>query len=146
MQKLCQGKFSLESLIFCLWLCRYRYMPSISMFLHQESLGYKSPKNYSIQCLEYQYHCTVLGCIPADEMKFVLQHLPGKIAYKVREERSPLPIIQYVTFLSSYFSSAGVNATGCCQNFNFVAESTFNAGVSRLIIAVGICLLQRTTL
>ena len=47
-----------------------------------------------------------------------------------------------VTFLSPYFSPAGVTATGCCQNFNFVAESTFNAGVSRLIIAVGICLLQ----
>ncbi len=25
-----------------------------------------------------------LGCIPADEMKFVLKHLPGKVTYKVR--------------------------------------------------------------
>ena len=78
-----------KSFILKVWFsvcdCRYWYMPSISMFLHQESLGYKSPKNYSIQCLEYQYQCpTVPGCIPADEMKFVLQHLPGKIAYKVR--------------------------------------------------------------
>ncbi len=24
-----------------------------------------------------------LGCIPADEMKFVLKHLPGKVTYKV---------------------------------------------------------------
>jgi hypothetical protein len=23
------------------------------------------------------------GCIPADEMKFVLKHLPGKVTYKV---------------------------------------------------------------
>ena len=28
--------------------------------------------------------CT--GCIPADEMKFVLVHLPGKVTYKEIEE------------------------------------------------------------
>ena len=25
---------------------------------------------------------TYLGCIPAEEMKFVLKHLPGKVTYK----------------------------------------------------------------
>ena len=28
----------------------------------------------------------VAGCIPADEMKFVLMHLPGKVTYKEVEE------------------------------------------------------------
>ena len=27
-----------------------------------------------------------LGCIPADEMKFVLMHLPGKVTYKEIDE------------------------------------------------------------
>ena len=74
-------RFYLESLIFCLWLCRYRYMPSISMFLHQESLDRNPQRTILFSALNI--NITVPGCIPAEEMKFVLQHLPGKIAYKV---------------------------------------------------------------
>ena len=28
----------------------------------------------------------IAGCIPADEMKFVLMHLPGKVTYKEVDE------------------------------------------------------------
>jgi hypothetical protein len=38
-------------------------------------------KNAQMEWLNIYYN---LGCIPADEMKFVLKHLPGKVTYKVR--------------------------------------------------------------
>jgi hypothetical protein len=38
-------------------------------------------KNAQLEWLDIYYN---LGCIPADEMKFVLKHLPGKVTYKVR--------------------------------------------------------------
>ena len=34
----------------------------------------------------FKFQCSVSGCIPADEMKFVLMHLPGKITYKEIDE------------------------------------------------------------
>ena len=36
-----------------------------------------------------------IGCIPADEMKFVLQNLPGQMSYQVREPTKTLQIQNY---------------------------------------------------
>ena len=38
---------------------------------------------YTFSYLLWSYF---LGCIPADEMKFVLMHLPGKVTYKEIDE------------------------------------------------------------
>ena len=32
------------------------------------------------------FRSVLAGCIPADEMKFVLMHLPGKVTYKEIDE------------------------------------------------------------
>ena len=39
--------------------------------------------SYTFSSLLWSYS---LGCIPADEMKFVLMHLPGKVTYKEIDE------------------------------------------------------------
>lgn len=43
----------------------------------------ENPVSYTFFSLLWLYS---LGCIPADEMKFVLMHLPGKVTYKEIDE------------------------------------------------------------
>lgn len=45
----------------------------------------ENPVSYTFSSLLCSYYYS-LGCIPADEMKFVLMHLPGKVTYKEIDE------------------------------------------------------------